>query len=776
MFNRMDSNFCFATLAGATNLPTDQLAEISSISLCLLFTWSLLAVGMAILPTPKKEKRTKEEMERDARKTIKRLLHEFGNAIKMDGVKEIAALYIRYSTEYQDSFEAQLRAALNKVLELKLAVSAETIFFDLGLSGAKDDREGLKAVKAAREAKRFQVFISLATSRFARKLTTLIGVLHEEFVGNGIRCILCDQDLDSNDRQKWDLLLPLLGCLDQFQRTSNSGHIVAAHKSIMARGLKYSSVTYGYRGQPVEGSLTKQQRPAELIVIDEATASVVKVIFEKFNHGTPIARIAKQLNEDPTLPRPPKSTKNRFSRDFVINVLKNEQYLGVAVYNNEVDVSNISPDEMRELAQSNGSVFCFPARQIIPDEVFLTARQRLLSNANKPHLRSPRSNRPASDDRPRLLNGLLFCSGCNNQLVATGAHGNNFGCKTCKYHPIEQQHLFSQMPRKLATELVIDAMCTVVFDNEDVLERSVSAFVASVNELQKPDANTLKILKAERKKVKSRLKLIMSSFSGDEEELVKEELATIRSDLARIDRDEKTHQLLTEQAVSIPTKDAAREMLMDFASVLKHFSFKSDGEELDRARELVRIITSGRIEAYQRGEKAAQKGWCQLRFTVCPAALLIDQVLLTSDRDELDKIEIVLDIVERKVVDPRIAQARALYDEGKFETEIAKEFGVSRGTMFKWIKLSFEAEGRKKPNGYERRKQLETARELHHYQIISDEVFELAESGMHLQEIAEHFRTNRDVITKSHNYARKKRGLPPLDGRTRRKSLPRKPR
>lgn len=127
-------------------------------------------------------------------------------------------------------------------------------------------------------------------------------------------------------------------------------------------------------------------------------------------------------------------------------------------------------------------------------------------------------------------------------------------------------------------------------------------------------------------------------------------------------------------------------------------------------------------------------------------------------------------------IDPRIAQACELYEQGKFETEIAKELDVSRGLVFKWLKQSFEAEGRDKPNGYERRKQLDAQREMNNYQIPSDEVFELAESGKKLQDIAVRQNTNRDVSTKSWNCACEKRGLPLLDGRTRRKSLPHKPR
>lgn len=140
------------------------------------------------------------------------------------------------------------------------------------------------------------------------------------------------------------------------------------------------------------------------------------------------------------------------------------------------------------------------------------------------------------------------------------------------------------------------------------------------------------------------------------------------------------------------------------------------------------------------------------------------------------EIELVVDIRQPEEVNPLIARARELYDADWFETEIANELKVSRCCIYKWLAQSFEADGMEKPNGHERRKRIEKERGLHHYQQISDEVFELAESGVLLCEIAERLNTNRDVITDSLRYAYEKRGLPWLDGRARRKSLDRKSR
>jgi len=737
-----------------------------------LLAFLFVLAGMSFKAFGERPERTRDEMERDAKATIKRLFSEFGDKLKADSSKLIAAIYIRYSSTYQDSFEAQLRSALQKAANMGFSVTEENIFFDLGVTGAKRDRSGLEAIRQARADGKFKVFISLATSRLARKLPMLLEVLDEEFVGNGTRCILTDQKLDSDDRQNWKLLLPILGWLDELQRTSHAGHITASHKMLMARGLKYSTNAYGHGGQPIEGYFTKRGRPVERIVVDDTEAKVVQQIFQKFNAGTPIARITKQLNEDPTLPRPLKSKKKRFSRDFVVHALKKERYLGIFVYKDEADVTDLSPDEMRELATSHGSVFSFPNLQIISDEDFLAVRHKLLDNADQPHLREPKSKRPHSDKRPRLLNGFLFCHGCDNQLVATGAHGNNYGCKSCKYHPIEQQHLYSQMPRKLTTELVADAICKEVFDNEEVLEQSVFAMVTAAKQLQQPDPDTLKKLEGQRKQVKGQLDLLLTNFSDDSIKLIEDKLAEIRCELTRLDTEIVKHQRLVSKVVSVPTETEARELLKDYGKALKHFAFNSDGEDLDQARRIIQLVTGGRIDAFQRGEKAAQRGWCQLRFYANPAALLYDAAAIPAEVEDCGGVPIVIDIRKEAKVNPKIAMARELYDQDLFENEIAEKLGSGRASVCNWIRESYAAEGKSKPDGYKRRKRIEAARGLHHYQKISDQVFELAESGMKLQDIAELLETGRDVITKAYQHAREQRGLPPLDGRTRRKDLP----
>lgn len=219
--------------------------------------------------------------------TIDRLIAEFGDRLSHSSEKIATACYVRYSTDYQNSFEAQLRAIFSYAASHGFSISRENIFYELGISGAKFDRGGLKAIREARQQGRFQAFMAFATVRLARNLKTLFEVLDEEFVGNGIRCVLVDQTLDSKDRERWTLLLPLLGWLDDIQRTNQAGYVRSAHRNLLARRIHYSTSPFGIGGQVIPGCFTKRGRPVKIMAVDATMAKVVRYIFTKFTNNIP---------------------------------------------------------------------------------------------------------------------------------------------------------------------------------------------------------------------------------------------------------------------------------------------------------------------------------------------------------------------------------------------------------------------------------------------------------------------------------------------------------
>ncbi|MDB4539937.1 hypothetical protein N9231_05895, partial [Saprospiraceae bacterium] len=294
--------------------------------------------------------------------------------------------------------------------------------------------------------------------------------------------------------------------------------------------------------------------------------------------------------------------------------------------------------------------------------------------------------------------------------------------------------------------------------------------------MQKPDPRRLAELKKSRKEAKEQLGMLIRTFKGEDEELIRDELNEFRGQLSKLDARIAEEKKFLEQVINLPSEEEAYEIFSGFSEILLSVTSDPTDDELDMAREMVDLITGGRIEVYQQGEKKAKLGWLQVRLKVNMDVVLMHRVGIDDFTGTENEVELVIDIREEAPENPKIALARQLYDQDYFENEIAAKLKAGRASVCNWIRQSFAAEGKEKPDGYERRKRIEKARGLHHYQLISDEVFKLAESGVLLCEIAEQLNTNRDVITESLRYAYEKRGLPWLDGRARRKSLDRKSR
>ena len=82
--------------------------------------------------------------------------------------KSIGAVY-SVSTWMQDSAEDQVRAILAFAVENGIFVPREHIYFDLGVRGHKNKRDGLDQLRAALRAKKAKALLLFATNQLSEK-------------------------------------------------------------------------------------------------------------------------------------------------------------------------------------------------------------------------------------------------------------------------------------------------------------------------------------------------------------------------------------------------------------------------------------------------------------------------------------------------------------------------------------------------------------------------------------------------------------------------------
>jgi hypothetical protein len=84
--------------------------------------------------------------------------------------QSIGAIYVRFSTLFQDSAVDQIRALYDFAVENKIFVPREYVYFDLGVLGYTSKRDALDQLRAVLAAKKVKVLLLFATNRLFRKL------------------------------------------------------------------------------------------------------------------------------------------------------------------------------------------------------------------------------------------------------------------------------------------------------------------------------------------------------------------------------------------------------------------------------------------------------------------------------------------------------------------------------------------------------------------------------------------------------------------------------
>ncbi len=228
------------------------------------------------------------------------------------------------------------------------------------------------------------------------------------------------------------------------------------------------------------------------------------------------------------------------------------------------------------------------------------------------------------------------------------------------------------------------------------------------------------------------------------------------------------------QRPRVPTQAEVEVMLRDLAGLLIAAANSDDDGEVARARQIIDLMTGGAIELHQMGERKAKRGWLQARFKLRLGAYLVQLASGQPASDAGSSIDVVIDI-KRPRDETEMHRAWELYKQGQLAMEIAHALVCGKSKITKLLQNAAKAFGEPYVDGRTRRATLEKKHlEPPLYQEIADQVVELTKSQMYLDEIASHFKVDRNTITQSIRWWHEQRGLPVPDGRSRRIGLSRK--
>lgn len=347
--------------------------------------------------------------------------------------KRVAA-YCRVSTDSEEqltSYQNQTRVYTEMIAANKEWEFAG-LYADEGISGTRADKrpEFQRMIRDCQNGK-IDYIITKSVSRFARNTVECLEYVRS-LKAQGIGIFFEEQNIDTLKNES-ELYLVIYAGFAQSESESISKHITWTYRKKFEEGkvsFQYKNFL-GYR----KGADSQPE-----IVPEEA--AIVERIYEMFLAGQPVKVIAQTLQAEKN-EIPGKNLS--FSKNMIMNILRNEKYCGDCILQKTVTVDCIS--KTRKANQGEAPMYIVENNHpaIISREVFNRAQEEL-SRRNSLRLQSDKTAITANGRYSKYaLTEVLHCAECGSRYkrVTWSIHGKkkivwrcvsrlDYGKKYCK--------------------------------------------------------------------------------------------------------------------------------------------------------------------------------------------------------------------------------------------------------------------------------------------------------------------------------------------------------
>jgi site-specific DNA recombinase len=534
--------------------------------------------------------------------------------------------------------------------------------------------------------KRVKVLLLFATNRLFRKVYRTLEFVEEVVSEHGIRAVFVKSGVDSANTDRWQMLLHFRAIMDEFQVKVGAEHIRAALEGLFLEGFVFGTLTFGYAGEPVPGKRTKRGRPRSRIVIHPEEAKIVASMFEWFvKDRLSLIAIAQRLNAIPNVHLPRRS--NRWSRGTVRAALLREAYRGLWKFSVTEKTYLPTKDYTRQIPREKPlNEATFANLRIVSDELWFAAQTRLAKNIC---IRGRKPKNANADPSLRILSGLCWCPEHDRPLRPDSAYGKYLGCPTCATLEPGTRPLFSKPRREVVLRLLCEKLAELIRQDENLVERIVSAAQAQAAAVQRPDESEFKRLEKSVVELTRKIAFNMKNpgETDEDEQEIAETLRNLRRERQNIQDQLGLIKSAAAEPVRVPSQEETRRLLDRFQDVLRRAAAGQLGDDQDAARDILETLTGGRIGLHQQGERKPMHGWLQGRFTVRLLDVLVEQVVGVRRADGGDGIEVAIDFKLPRKTDTDADDAIRQWLDGRLNKEIAENLECVTSYVTRLLKL-----------------------------------------------------------------------------------------
>lgn len=247
-------------------------------------------------------------------------------------------IYCRVSTSSADQLKS-LAAQVSALTRLTAATPQwllVDVYMDIATSKTGSSRKEFSRMLSDCRSHELEIILTKSVSRFGRDTVEILDALNQ-LKQLGVRVIFEQEQLDTSDTDS-DLMISIIESIAQAENESRSDNIRWGIKQHAAHGSSklYNRKCYGYVHDE-NGNL----------IISEAEAKNVRMIFSLYMHGKSVIGIIEELARLGI--KSPKG-KEKWSKRTIEVMLSNEKYIGI------VRLMNSGKNEVHYLSENNNPV------------------------------------------------------------------------------------------------------------------------------------------------------------------------------------------------------------------------------------------------------------------------------------------------------------------------------------------------------------------------------------------------------------------------------------
>ena len=209
---------------------------------------------------------------------------------------------------------------------------------------------------------------------------------------------------------------------------------------------------------------------------------------------------------------------------------------------------------------------------------------------------------------PNLLRALFVCPEHTRQLVVGGAHASIVFCPVCRATKAETRPLYTHLNRALALRLTCEKLAELVRLDQDLVDEIVTACQREADAAQRPDPEVERRLRTKLEKIRKTIDFNRRNPGETDEE----QAATTRL-LKQLNGERVRSKPNSARSRRPKTASSCRrrrsrsaQMLSELGDIFTKAANSRTDAQLGQARRIIELLTGGRIELFQMGERKAR--------------------------------------------------------------------------------------------------------------------------------------------------------------------------